>query len=94
MIGMGISFVGCFMSKLPPQFALDQAKLLIQQGVEIGAIAKDYSLIGHCQCVATESPGRRLYEEIKTWENWDEMITKERPSLLSSKANQSYINKQ
>ncbi|KAF2883517.1 hypothetical protein ILUMI_22652 [Ignelater luminosus] len=93
-IGMGISFVGCFMNKTPPQFALDQAKLLIQHGVEIGAIAKDYSLIGHCQCTGTESPGRSLFEEIKKWDHWDEMITTEKPSALSSKVPPSNLNKQ
>lgn len=80
IIGMGISFVGCFMNKLPPQSALNQVKLLIKQGVEVGAIDKDYFLVGHCQCSPTESPGRRLYDEIQTWEHWNSLISQENPS--------------
>ncbi|XP_053691143.1 peptidoglycan-recognition protein LE-like [Sabethes cyaneus] len=68
--GIGISFVGCFMNELPTKIAFDACKLLIKKGVREGYIQKDYKLIAHCQCSPTESPGRMLFEEIKTWPQW------------------------
>lgn len=70
---VGISFVGCFMKELPPRSSLDVLKVLIQKGVDENHIAKDYKLVGHCQCTATESPGKALFEEIKTWPNFYEV---------------------
>ncbi|XP_055537847.1 peptidoglycan-recognition protein LE-like [Wyeomyia smithii] len=68
--GIGISFVGCFMNELPAKIAFDACKLLIERGIHEGYIQKDYKLIAHCQCSPTESPGRMLFEEIKTWPHW------------------------
>ncbi|GLV33906.1 Peptidoglycan recognition protein LE [Carabus blaptoides fortunei] len=68
-----IAFVGCFMDHLPPVKALNAAKALIQSGQELGHIPEDYSLVGHCQCIPIESPGRRLYDELKTWAKWREL---------------------
>lgn len=68
-----IAFVGCFMDHLPPLKALNAARALIQNGIELGHIPADYSLVGHCQCIPIESPGRRLYDEIKTWPKWREL---------------------
>ncbi|XP_055713221.1 peptidoglycan-recognition protein LE-like [Phlebotomus papatasi] len=72
--GLGISFVGTFMNMLPPQVSLDCCKLLIAKGVREGYIAPDYKLLGHCQCIPTESPGKMLYEEIKKWPHYSETI--------------------
>lgn len=69
---VGISFVGCFMRELPPKASLDVLKVLIQKGIDENVIAKDYRLLGHCQCTATESPGRALFDEIKTWPHFYE----------------------
>ncbi|XP_033150318.1 peptidoglycan-recognition protein LE [Drosophila busckii] len=64
---LGIGFIGCFMRELPTADALSMSRNLLQRGIEEGHIAKDYRLICHCQCNSTESPGRRLFEEIQTW---------------------------
>lgn len=64
---VGISFIGCFMRELPPPVSLQACKLLIERGVELGHISPNYSIVCHCQCSPTESPGRMLFEEIKTW---------------------------
>ncbi|XP_017110911.1 peptidoglycan-recognition protein LE [Drosophila elegans] len=64
---LGISFIGCFMRELPTTDALNMGRNLLARGVEDGHIAPDYRLVCHCQCNSTESPGRRLYEEIQTW---------------------------
>ncbi|EDX16292.1 peptidoglycan-recognition protein LE [Drosophila simulans] len=66
-ISLGISFIGCFMKELPTADALNMCRNLLARGVEDGHISTDYRLICHCQCNSTESPGRRLYEEIQTW---------------------------
>ncbi|XP_043659276.1 peptidoglycan-recognition protein LE [Drosophila teissieri] len=66
-ISLGISFIGCFMKELPTTDALNMCRNLLARGVEDGHISTDYRLICHCQCNSTESPGRRLYEEIQTW---------------------------
>ncbi|EDW57457.1 peptidoglycan-recognition protein LE [Drosophila virilis] len=66
-VALGISFIGCFMRELPTQDALNMCRNLLARGVEDGHIAPEYRLICHCQCNSTESPGRRLFEEIQTW---------------------------
>ncbi|KAL9694732.1 hypothetical protein quinque_014017 [Culex quinquefasciatus] len=68
--GIGISFVGCFMNELPAKVAMEACKLLIERGVKDGYIQEDYKLVAHCQCSPTESPGRKLFEEVKTWPHW------------------------
>lgn len=73
-VAIGISFVGCFMNVLPNEAALYQAKALIEHGVAIGEIDKDYVLVGHCQCCPTESPGMMLFNEIKTWDHWSSVV--------------------
>lgn len=67
---MGISFIGCFMRQLPTKVALNACKNFLKRGVEEGHLAPDYKLIAHCQCRSTESPGRKLYEELQTWEHF------------------------
>ncbi|XP_017050667.1 peptidoglycan-recognition protein LE [Drosophila ficusphila] len=66
-LSLGIGFIGCFMKELPTTDALNMCRNLLARGVEDGHIASDYRLVCHCQCNSTESPGRRLYEEIQTW---------------------------
>lgn len=73
-ISVGICFIGCFMRELPPAMSLTACKKIIQKGVNKGYISPDYKLIGHCQCSQTESPGRKLFEEIKTWDHFSEDI--------------------
>lgn len=67
---IGISFIGTFNSVQPTKAQLEAAQKLIQYGLESGKISRDYKLLGHRQCVKTESPGEVLYNIIKTWEHW------------------------
>ncbi|XP_017492183.1 PREDICTED: peptidoglycan-recognition protein LE [Rhagoletis zephyria] len=67
---VGIAFIGCFMRELPSEPALNACKNFLKRGVEEGHLAPDYKLIAHCQCRSTESPGRKLYEELQTWEHF------------------------
>ncbi|XP_017018252.1 peptidoglycan-recognition protein LE [Drosophila kikkawai] len=66
-LSLGISFIGCFMRELPTADALNMCRNLLARGVQEGHIASDYRLVCHCQCNSTESPGKRLYEEIQKW---------------------------
>uniref|UniRef100_W8BZR2 Peptidoglycan-recognition protein LE n=2 Tax=Ceratitis capitata TaxID=7213 RepID=W8BZR2_CERCA len=67
---MGIAFIGCFMRHLPSDAAMNSCKNFLKKGVEEGHLAPDYKLIAACQCRSTESPGRRLYEELQTWHHF------------------------
>lgn len=71
---VGIAFVGCWMRNLPPEVSLLQCKTLIEHLVVNGHVARDYKLVAHCQCIATQSPGRALYEEIQTWDHFSESL--------------------
>lgn len=51
-----------------------QVQPLIDYGIKIGAIKEDYNLLAHCQCSNFKSPGKVLYEELKSWKNWDGSI--------------------
>lgn len=78
---LGICFIGTFIHHTPSQNALTNAKKLIEHGISIGAINHDYSLLGHCQCIGTESPGNCLFNEIKFWKNFDSSISLKNPSF-------------
>lgn len=71
---VGISFIGCFNDKLPTEKAIKQIQPLIDCGIKMGAIRHDYTLLAHCQCSNFKSPGRVLYEELKTWKNWSDSV--------------------
>ncbi|XP_050312341.1 peptidoglycan recognition protein 1-like [Anthonomus grandis grandis] len=71
---IGIAFMGCFLKHLPPKTALRKCRELIEHGVKIGAIREDYELVGHCQCRPFLSPGKRLFDEIKTWRNFNGQV--------------------
>lgn len=58
------------LARLPDQIALDAAKKLIECGVTKGKIPQEYKLVGHRQVSSTDSPGDKLFDEIKTWPRW------------------------
>ncbi|XP_026670043.1 uncharacterized protein LOC108625779 isoform X1 [Ceratina calcarata] len=67
---IGISCIGTFNSLKPSKTQLYALELLIETGVELGKIAKDYKLLGHRQISQTLSPGEALYSELITWPHW------------------------
>ena len=71
-VSIGISFIGTFISELPPPKQTAAGKALIAEGVRLGKISKDYKLFAHRQLSPTESPGLAFYENIKTWPHWAE----------------------
>ncbi|XP_075154919.1 peptidoglycan-recognition protein LE-like isoform X2 [Haematobia irritans] len=67
---IGVSFIGCFMRKLPTPRALEACKNLLKLGVEEGHLTPNFKILGHRQCTSTQSPGGMLFDEIKTWDHF------------------------
>lgn len=65
-----IAFIGNFNDETPSDESLLAAKRLIERGVDIGKLDENYRVCGHCQLFLTESPGKKLYEIIQTWDHW------------------------
>lgn len=66
-----IAVVGTFDYVTPPQVQLDATQKLITEGVKLKKIHSKYRLYGQRQLMhSTSSPGRKLYEIIKTWSQW------------------------
>ncbi|XP_049736469.1 peptidoglycan recognition protein 3-like [Elephas maximus indicus] len=66
-IAVGIAFIGNFVEKPPNDAALEAAQNLIQCAVDKGYLIPNYLLVGHSDVVNTLSPGKALYNIIKTW---------------------------
>ncbi|XP_049471264.1 peptidoglycan recognition protein 3 [Panthera uncia] len=66
-IALGIAFIGNFVEKPPNAAALEAAQNLIQYAVDKGYLTPNYLLVGHSDIVNTLSPGKALYNIIKTW---------------------------
>ena len=56
-----------FAGSPPNAAALEAAKNLIQCSVIKGHLVSDYLLVGHSDVTNVLSPGRALYNVIKTW---------------------------
>lgn len=66
-----ISFIGVFDNQLPTNVQFRSAQLLIELGMNLEKIAKDYTLHGCPQINSNEDgPGDKLYELIKTLGHW------------------------
>uniref|UniRef100_A0A1A9W1I3 Peptidoglycan-recognition protein n=1 Tax=Glossina brevipalpis TaxID=37001 RepID=A0A1A9W1I3_9MUSC len=68
--GTGIAFIGDYTAKLPTDAALIAAKKLLDCGVKMGNLQKNYELMGGGQVFPTKSPGLTLYNEIQQWDHW------------------------
>ncbi|XP_031359004.1 N-acetylmuramoyl-L-alanine amidase-like isoform X2 [Photinus pyralis] len=69
---IGIAFVGNFEEKSPPLHQLQAAQELIKIGLKLNAISPNYKLLAIRQILPTTSPGKALFNIIKTWEHWSE----------------------
>lgn len=65
-----IAFIGTFTQYEPPARQINVAKRLIEEGVRLNKIAKDYKVYGHRQFYATESPGEKLFNLLVKWDHW------------------------
>ncbi|XP_006861745.1 PREDICTED: peptidoglycan recognition protein 3 [Chrysochloris asiatica] len=66
-IALGIAFIGNFVEKPPNDAALEAAQNLIECAVHEGYLDTNYLLVGHSDVVSILSPGKALYNIIKTW---------------------------
>lgn len=48
--------------------------MMIEEGIKLNKLTKDYRLYGHRQLIASESPGAVLYEIIKKWDHWSDKL--------------------
>ncbi|CAH0407522.1 unnamed protein product [Chilo suppressalis] len=72
---IGISFIGNYNNDTPTTEMLDAVKALLKCGVDAGHLTADYHVVGHKQLIATESPGRKLYNKIRSWPQWMEDVS-------------------
>lgn len=71
-----IAFIGDFDNYEPNIKQLYAAQQLIEEGVKLNKLSKDYALYGHRQLAATKSPGSYLYDIIRTWEHWTSVVSR------------------
>lgn len=73
-----IAFIGNFNKELPTDESLDAAQRLIQMGVNIGRLDRDYHVYAHCQVILTEhfgkSPGFHLFDAIRNWDHFSMQV--------------------
>ncbi|XP_051859621.1 peptidoglycan-recognition protein LC isoform X2 [Drosophila albomicans] len=66
-ISIAIAFIGNYNKIEPTQEQVKACLLLIAEGVRLKKLSSDYKIFGHRQLLASESPGDKLYNIIKTW---------------------------
>lgn len=67
-----INFIGDFsVVNLPTPEQIDGVLAVVQYGLTTGMISSNYSLIAANSTASTLSPGKRVYEIIKEWPNFD-----------------------
>uniref|UniRef100_A0A182SJE2 Peptidoglycan-recognition protein n=1 Tax=Anopheles maculatus TaxID=74869 RepID=A0A182SJE2_9DIPT len=69
-----IAFIGTFIVAPPPAAQLSAAQQLIELGLQENYLASNYSLYGHRQLAPFESPGKALFDIIKTWPHWSNKL--------------------
>uniref|UniRef100_A0A8C6QXE6 Peptidoglycan recognition protein 1 n=2 Tax=Nannospalax galili TaxID=1026970 RepID=A0A8C6QXE6_NANGA len=69
-ISIGITFMGNYMDRVPPQRALRAALSLLECGVAQGFLRSNYEIKGHRDVQQTLSPGDQLYEIIQGWPHY------------------------
>jgi len=70
-ISLAAAIIGDYTERLPNAAALKAVKELIACGVGKGKINANYTLCGHRDVLSTTCPGDALYNDLKTWPNWN-----------------------
>lgn len=65
-----IAFIGNFNEYEPTEEQLCAARKLIEEGVKLKKLPTTYVLYGHKQLTLSDSPGKLLFNIIKTWNHW------------------------
>ncbi|XP_057568961.1 peptidoglycan recognition protein 1 isoform X1 [Hippopotamus amphibius kiboko] len=66
----GISFMGNYMDRVPPDRAIRAAESLLACGVTQGFLTRNYEVKGHRDVQQTLSPGDQLYKIIQRWPHY------------------------
>lgn len=69
-----ISFIGDFNKNVAPDRQFLAAQRFIADGVNENKIQPDYKLYGQLQVNGYDSPGIFVYEVIKTWKHWTDIV--------------------
>ncbi|XP_036383860.1 N-acetylmuramoyl-L-alanine amidase [Megalops cyprinoides] len=76
--GYGVAFVGNYTATLPAQRSLELVwGRLASCGVSGGRLVGNFTMYGHRQLVNTTCPGDALYAEIKGWQHFREIPSKQ-----------------
>lgn len=67
---IGIAFIGNFNQSMPKPALLRAGQLLLAEGVRLKKLSPNYEIFGQSQLIATHSPGKNLYNVIKTWSHF------------------------
>ncbi|KAL3863962.1 hypothetical protein ACJMK2_005691 [Sinanodonta woodiana] len=70
-VSIAFSIMGEYTHKLPNTAALNAVINIMECGIQMGKITKDYKMYGHRDVRSTECPGQRLYDLIRTWPHFD-----------------------
>lgn len=62
-----IALIGTFTNQKPSQEQVSAVKLVIELGVNLTKISKDYNLYSQCQLRRTLSPGKYLHNIVSNW---------------------------
>lgn len=68
------AFIGTFNTITPPTRQLVAVQKMMEEGVKLNKLTRDYKLYGHRQFFATLSPGTALYEIIQKWNHWNDTV--------------------
>ncbi|GLH03787.1 Peptidoglycan-recognition protein LB [Gryllus bimaculatus] len=67
---VGVSLIGDYVEAAPPAHMTALAQRLLACGARRGALAADYSLLGHRQVRNTQCPGDAFYAQLSAWPHW------------------------
>ncbi|CAH1397217.1 unnamed protein product [Nezara viridula] len=75
---VGIGLIGNFNKNIPSSDMFDMLKLLIEEGLRINEISKQYKLLFQSQINEKPSPGGNVEKVLKNWDHWSNVTTEDR----------------
>lgn len=73
-VSIGVGFIGTFCDVKAPKQQVAAFTRLIKEGVRKGYILRKYKIFAARQLGTTVSPGKALYEQMKSWPRWCESL--------------------
>lgn len=69
-LSVGIAFIGDFTDDYPSNVQFNALKWLLEDGVRLGKLSKDYAIYPQKCFFPTQSPGNKVIDEIKNWDHY------------------------